>query len=90
MNSSKKIRICDAAVKALEILGQASSLDEIFNVIMENNLYNFGAKNPKNVLYIELLRRCINIDDISKPYKKKMFIKLGNKFDLLNIYKNFI
>ena len=42
--------IAEAAEHVLKNAGKALSLDEIYAEIIEQNLYSFGAKNPKNVM----------------------------------------
>ena len=42
--------IAEAAQAVLRENGRAMNINEIYNEIMQRNLYNFGAKNPKSVL----------------------------------------
>lgn len=45
---------------------------QIYDKIIEKNLYEFKAENPESVLRIEIRRRCQNVE-ISKAYKTKWF-----------------
>lgn len=45
---------------------------QIYDEIIEKNLYAFKAENPESVLRIEVRRRCQNVE-ISKAYKTKWF-----------------
>lgn len=66
--------IKQAAISSLEILNKPSKVSEIYNTIIENNFYSFGAENPKNVLTVELLRSCADVN-ISNQTKEKLFYK---------------
>lgn len=48
------------------------TIQEIYDEIVKNNLYEFNAENPKGVLYITIQRRCIG-SEISKPNAIKLF-----------------
>lgn len=75
--------IIDAAIKASTILGKAASLDELYESIMKNSLYVFGAKDPKSVLRITLDRYCIN-KNLGRPHQKRYYKKLiGGCYELL-------
>lgn len=49
-----KKTICSAAIEALKKSEKPLKSHEIFNLIIQNNLYVFKAKNPLNVLKAEL------------------------------------
>jgi hypothetical protein len=68
--------IKQAAYKALEILEKPSHVEEIFDVIVNNRFYNFGAAVPLNVIGTELLRSCVGVK-ISKQTKTKFFNKVA-------------
>jgi tRNA1(Val) A37 N6-methylase TrmN6 len=42
--------IAEAAQAVLKENGRAMNINEIYDEIMQRNLYSFGAKNPKSVL----------------------------------------
>lgn len=49
-NSREKMTISEAAQKVLAESGSAIHVDEIYNRIIKENLYEFKAKDPKAVL----------------------------------------
>lgn len=61
---------------------------EIYNKIIENKLYNFGAKNPQAVVNSQIRRRCFGLD-FPTAYPTKIFHIVGqkgkkNKFAIYN------
>lgn len=72
-----------AIVKVLEDHSPLS-LEEIYEKIIEYQLYDFGAKKPLSVLNIEIKRSSIGTN-YSKPYQIKLFQILYNgKIKLLD------
>lgn len=51
-----EITIADAAEAALRALARPVSIDEIFDFIVERNLYVFNTPTPKHVLYTTIQR----------------------------------
>ncbi len=47
-------------------------VEDILDKILSKKLYDFGARNPLNVLRIELTRSCENMN-YSKEYTTKYF-----------------
>lgn len=68
----RKMTIKDAALFVLKQHNKPMSIDDICNIIIEDGLYDFGAKSPKSVLRIEMARASEN-QDYSKPYMEKLF-----------------
>ncbi len=78
-----KFTIKQAIVKVLE---KKSPLDieEVYEKIIESQLYDFGAKKPLSVLNVEIKRSSLGVN-YSKPYQIKLFQILGNgKIKLLD------
>lgn len=76
--------IVDAAINALEKLGYAAFVSEIYETIVTYNLYEFGAKDPKSVLRITLDRHCVN-KYIDVAHCNKCFKKThGGRYELFN------
>ena len=57
-----------------EVLKEKSplSIEDIYERIIELELYDFGAKKPMSVLNIEIKRSSENVS-YSKPYQVKLF-----------------
>lgn len=76
--------IAKAAIDALDLLGKAAFITDIYNVIIERNLYNFGARDPKAVLRITLDRHCIN-KKFNVMHQSRFFKKLADgRYELLS------
>lgn len=52
-----------------------ASLDELYETIINNSLYVFGAKDPKSVLRITLDRHCIN-KNLGVMHQKRYYKKI--------------
>lgn len=80
--------IVKAAIEALTIIGQPAFAAEIYDVIFENDLYKFGAKEPMSVLRITLDRHCIN-KSFNSMHQKRFFKKLTDgRYELLSTIKS--
>ena len=64
--------IATAAAQILSASSEGLTLEEIYEKITEQNLYQFKAEDPKTVLRVEIRRRCEGVE-ISKSYAKKWF-----------------
>lgn len=64
--------IAEAALSVLINHPEGLTCKQIYEAIIEQNLYEFKAENPEAVLRIEIRRRCQNVD-ISKSYETKWF-----------------
>lgn len=56
--------ISDAAVKALQDLGKPSSIEEIYNFIIQNNLYEFNTDVPQHVLRTTIRRETLGVERV--------------------------
>lgn len=74
----------EAAFEALKAIGHESSYIEIYNYIIENKLFEFGAKKEKHedILRRIIDRKCIN-SNLSYTTKEKLFYKKDKKYGLL-------
>ena len=50
MEKESIMTIAEAAEQVLKNAGKTLSVDEIYAVIIQQNLYTFSAKNPKSVM----------------------------------------
>jgi len=66
--------IADAVRKVLRDAGRPMSTDEIYEQIIEQQLYKFGAKNPKSVMSQAIRER----SDANPKAKILIFRALGN------------
>jgi dnd system-associated protein 4 len=69
--------IKEAAQQALEILGRASTIDEIFETILSNNLYEFNTDVPQHVLRTTLKRHSENTNR-TDSHDEILFVELDN------------
>lgn len=65
--------ITDAVIKVLENEDEGLTLQQIYDKIIENNYYEFGAKKPLDVLRVQIMRYCED-KTISFASDKKAFI----------------
>lgn len=76
--------IVRAAIEALDLLGCAAFITDIYNVIIAHHLYVFGAKDPKSVLRITLDRHCVN-KSFNVMHQNRYFKKLSDgRYSLLS------
>jgi hypothetical protein len=57
---NRQLTIKDAVISVLEISQRGMTVEEIYNKIIENRLYSFGAQNPQDVVRVEIDRACVN------------------------------
>ncbi len=65
--------ITDAVIRVLENEDEGLTLQQIYDKIIENNYYEFGAKKPLDALRIQIMRYCED-KTISFASDKKAFI----------------
>lgn len=72
--------ITEAIIEVLKDRPDGCTAEEIYDRIIENNLYSFGAKSPISVIKIEIRRQCLGID-FPTAYNRKLFrlVKTENK-----------
>ena len=81
-----KYHMHEAAKITLESLGKESTYTEIYKYIIDNNLFEFGAKKeaPEQILKRILERKSINTKSSTKT-AEQLFYKVGTRsFGLLN------
>lgn len=78
--------IIESIKQVLKDNSKGLTIDEIFNLITENNLYVFNAKNPKGVVMGEIRRHCLNLDfPTASPVKHFYIVKMNGKKPVFNI-----
>jgi len=85
-----KLSMHEAAEKALEHIGKESSYLDIYNNIIKNKLFEFGARKepPEQILKKIIERKCINAKSSTKT-KEVLFYKVGSRnFGLLKWLTN--
>ena len=72
--------ITDAIKEVLKSQNSGLTAEEIYNLIVKSNLYQFGAQSPVNVVNIQIRRHCLGID-FPTASNKKLFkiIKTVNR-----------
>jgi restriction system protein len=66
----KKRTIREAAIEALKRSGKPLSASEVYNFIIEHNLYRFNAENPSNIVKVAIRRQCEGVEfPTAKPNK---------------------
>lgn len=81
----KNTTIYHSAVEALKIIGQPSSLKQIYATIIENDLYSFNAQNPINALSVMVRRYCEGLDFPTAKEPKHFKILGDGKYWLVNV-----
>ncbi|MDE1225006.1 hypothetical protein MCT03_12155 [Vibrio aestuarianus] len=84
--NSNRLNIASAALNVLENAPKPQSKEEIYANIVEEGLYQFGAKRPVSVLAVELNRHCRDTE-YSNPASEPIFGKThdGKFFALSNV-----
>lgn len=72
INEEEKMTLAKTVFYVLKQHQEGMTVQEIYDEIVKDNLYEFNAENPKGVLYITIQRRCIG-SEISKPNSIKLF-----------------
>ncbi|MCL1076578.1 restriction endonuclease [Parashewanella spongiae] len=81
------MKIFEAGIEALKIIGEPAKLDLLYKVIVDNKLYDFGSKTPLAALRVTLDRHCSN-KNISQMHKERYFYKHSDgAFELLKEYR---
>lgn len=74
----KKRTIREAAVMALKRSGRPLSAKDIYNLIIEQDLYRFNAENPERIVEVEIRRHCEGLDfPTAKPTKDFQILRDG-------------
>lgn len=76
----KKQTICTAAIETLRTNGKAMRASEIYDFIIKNNLYQFKAKEPLNILKSELRKHSEGITLTGKSGTKHFQIQKDGSY----------
>ena len=77
------MKICEAAAKALDILGKPCRAEEILKLICDKKMYDFNIEDSMYTLIDGILKSCENVR-MPKEQKQKLFIRVHpNIFSLL-------
>lgn len=71
------MRMYEAAAEVLKLHGQPMSVKEIYNEIIQNSLFKFGAKDPLAVLKQTMRKKSLSDNPV--------FIKIDNNKYKLSI-----
>lgn len=55
-----RLTIKEAIIRVLEFEQHGMTTEQIYNKIIVDKLYSFGAQNPQNVVRVEIDRACVN------------------------------
>lgn len=55
-----RLTIKEAIIRVLEFEQHGMTAEQIYNKIIADELYSFGAQNPQNVVRVEIDRACVN------------------------------
>lgn len=55
-----RLTIKETIIRVLEAELHGMTVEQIYNKIIADKLYNFGAQNPRNVVRVEIERACVN------------------------------
>ncbi len=80
--ANKKFRIVDAAMEAMKKVGHPLTIREIYSVILENQLFTFGADDPIGVLRGRIRKHCQGLDFPSAAKVKYFILLPDGKFFL--------
>ena len=76
----KRRTIREAAIEALKRCGKPLSSREIYEYIIQNDLYRFNAENPLRIVNGEIRRHCVGIDFPTAKADKDFQILVDGRF----------
>jgi hypothetical protein len=79
----KECTISCAAIKALKVVGYAITAEEIYEVILRENFYEFKAKNPFSILKSTLRKHSMGVVQGKKAGKEYFRLDDNSKYSLL-------
>lgn len=82
-NSNNDRTIVEAAEIVLKDAGRPLNKEEIYALIVENDLYHFGAKKPVNVLNVEMNRNVVNSTYEDAVLQPRFIKTYGDRFSLI-------
>lgn len=66
-------------------------VDEIYERIIQQGLYNFAAKNPKGVVNGEIRRHCLGLDfPTASPVKHFYIVRIDRKKPIYNVIEKYV
>jgi hypothetical protein len=84
----KKLTIKEAVIEALKKKGTPLTARDIYDAIIEQNLYQFKSPSPVNIIKVEIRRQCEGVE-LPKAKTNKVFQMFGdNKYWLKGIPVN--
>lgn len=72
INEEERVTLAKTIFNVLKQHQEGMTVQEIYDEIIRNNLFEFKAENPKGVLYITIQRSCIGVE-ISRQSSIKLF-----------------
>lgn len=80
---TEKVTIVEAGRIALEKLGRAATIPEIYTKIIELGLYEFNTPEPEHVLRTQVRRATVEIE-VPEAVKRKVFAMAGDElYDIM-------
>ena len=74
-----RLTIKEAIIRVLEIEQHGMTVEQIYNKIIADGLYSFGAQNPQNVVRVEVDRACLNSNYTIRASKDCFLSKRNQK-----------
>ena len=78
-----KHTICSAAIEALKNANKPLTINELFDFINSNNLYQFKAKQPINILKAALRKHTFGVSSKEKMGVSYFKLNSDGKYQLL-------
>lgn len=76
----KKLTIREAVIKVLKLKGKPLSSREIYDKIIEQDLYRFNAERPEGIVKVEIRRHCVGVEFPTASPNKYFQILLDGKY----------
>jgi len=80
---SRDITIALAIIDILTRIGSPSTPSQIYQAIVENELYDFKAKDPKAIVRSTIRRHCEDIEFVSARKTKYFYLTADKKYGLI-------
>lgn len=83
------MKIYEAAITALNYIKKPATVSQVYQIIIDNNLYSFGAKKPLEVLRVTMDKHTKN-KAFTKMNSARYFYKHTNgEYELIEEYREF-
>ena len=76
----KKRTIREAVIHALKLKGKPLSAKEIYDKIIEQDLYRFNAEKPEGIVKVEIRRHCVGVEFPTASPNKYFQILIDGKY----------